>query len=206
MSLFLGKIHYLLYNKIQLNEGLLEEILNLAEAKSIPVEEIKNRIYEKYGYPERGVLEDVISHDNIHGWLQSKIQSVENRTAAIVTELINNYHIEIGEIAEIYFQNGKNVMANIDKKDFSPKELFTLIYEYMLEGMPCDMINKVVCDSENEFSWETTRCIHKEHWDNVSGEVSNFYTLRNSWIKGFLAASGTNYSYIRTDDGYNSIR
>ncbi|AJA46464.1 hypothetical protein CPAST_c03640 [Clostridium pasteurianum DSM 525 = ATCC 6013] len=203
MSAFLGKIHYLLYNKIQLNEDLLEGILNFAEGKNIPVKDIENRVYEEYGYPERRALEEVIDQGNIHGWLQEKIQSVENRTAAIVTELINKYSINIDDISKIYYENGKKIMKSIDTENFLPKDLFDIIFTYMLEGMPCDMINKPIFESENEFSWETTRCIHKQHWDKVKGDVNNFYILRNAWIKGFLDI--TEYSYIRSENGNSKI-
>lgn len=203
MSLFLGKIHYLLYNKIQLNEDLLEGILNFAEEKNIPIEELKSEIYKKYGYPERRALEEVIDQGNIHGWLQEKIQSVEDRTAAIVTELINNHHIKIDEISEIYYDNGKKIMETIAADDFLPKDLFNLIFSYMLEGMPCDMINEVIFETESEFSWKTTRCIHKQHWDKVGGQVNNFYTLRYAWINGLLDT--TEYSYILSQNGNNKI-
>lgn len=203
MSAFLGKIHYLLYNKIQLNEDLLEGILNFAEGKNIPIEEIKAGVYERYGYPERRALEGVIDQGNIHGWLQLKINSVEARTAAIVTELINNRGMDIKDIANIYFENGKNIMDSIGAGDFLPKDLFNLIYSYMLEGMPCDRINEVVSEDENEFLWKTTTCIHKKHWDKINGEVANFHALRDAWINGFL--SSTEYSYVRSEDGNNKI-
>lgn len=203
MSAFLGKIHYLLYNKIQLNEDLLEGILNFAEGKNIPVKDIENKVYEEYGYPERRVLEEVIDQGNIHGWLQGKIQSVEDRTAAIVTELIDKYSINIDDISKIYYENGKKIMKSIDVENFVPKDLFDIIFTYMLEGMPCDMINKPVFESENEFSWETARCIHKQHWDKVHGDINNFYTLRTAWIDGFLCETG--YSYTRNENRNNKI-
>ena len=117
--------------------------------------------------------------------------------------MINNHDIKIDEISEIYYDNGKKIMETISAEDFLPKDLFNLIFSYMLEGMPCDMINEVIFESESEFSWKTTRCIHKQHWDKTGGEVSNFYTLRNAWINGFLDT--TEYSYIRSENGNNKI-
>lgn len=203
MSAFLGKIHYLLYNKIQLNEDLLEDILNFAEGKDILVEEIKAGAYRKYGYPERRALEEVIDQGNIHGWLQMKISSVEVRTAEIVTELVDNRKIDIKDIANIYYENGKKTMGSIDTGNFSPKDLFNLIYSYMLEGMPCDRVSEVVSEDENEFLWNTTTCIHREYWDKVNGKVVNFHVLRDAWINGFL--SNTGYSYVRSEEGNNKI-
>lgn len=206
MSAFLGKIHYWLYNKIQLQEDLIEGILKFAKEKDISVQEIEKEVFEKYGYPERRALETVIDNGNIHGWLQTKIQSVELRTAAIVTELINNHGIKVDEIGKIYFENAKAVMKNIEEKDISPSEMFQLIFEYLLEGMPCDRVNEVISEAEKEFSWKTTVCIHKQYWEEVNGDVSNFYILKNSWINGFLYGAENKYSYIRTDDGINIIR
>jgi len=202
MSAFLGPIHYWLYNKIQLHEDILEEILELAEKKNILTDELKAEAYEKYGYPERNPLEEVINHGNIHGWLQSNIQSVENRTAWIVTGLLKNSDISIDELSKLYYDNGSKKRSEKDG-NFSPLELYTMIFDNMLEGMPCDRVNEPISGSDDEFSWKTTRCLHKEFWDNAGGDVSNYYTLRDLWIKGFI---GDGNVYTRTDEGYNTIR
>jgi hypothetical protein len=180
MSAFLGKIHYWLYNKIQLHEDILEEVIGFAEQRCIPVEAIKAEAEQKYGRPESGPLEDVINHRNIHGWLQSRIQSVENRTAWLVTVLVKEHGVKFDEISDIYSENGRVVMAALGGGEFSPKELYTLIFDNMLEGMPCDRINEPAAESECEFSWNTTRCLHKECWDNAEGEAADFYALRDA--------------------------
>ena len=68
------------------------------------------------------------------------------------------------------------------------------------------VLNEIVQNNENEISWETTTCLHKAHWDEVGGDVNNFYFLRDNWINGLLGASGTNYSYNRTEDKISTIR
>jgi len=175
---------------------------SFALKNNISTGELKAETYEKYGYPERNPLEEVINHGNIHGWLQSNIQSVENRTAWIVTGLLKNPGISIDDLSKLYFDNGSK--KRLEKEgDFTPKELYTMIYDSMLEGMPCDRVNEPVSESEDEFSWKTTRCLHKEFWDNAGGNVANYYILRDSWIKGFM---GNGNIYTRTEDGYNTIR
>jgi hypothetical protein len=203
MSAFLGKIHYWLYDKIQLHEDILEEVIRFAEQRNIPVEALKEEAKQKFGKPERGPLEDVINHGNIHGWLQASIQSVENRTALIVTGLIKEHGLKLDDISDIYRESGRTAMAALGGVDFSPKELYTLIFDNMLEGMPCDRINEPAAESEDEFSWNTTRCLHKDCWDNADGDVANLYTLRDAWIAGFI---GKNNTYTRTGDGMNTIR
>ncbi|HEY5575574.1 MAG TPA: hypothetical protein VIK34_02525 [Clostridiaceae bacterium] len=203
MSAFLGKIHYWLYNKIQLHEDILDEIIGSAGQKNIPVEELKEEASEKFGSPERSQLEDVINHGNIHGWLQSRIQSVENRTAWIVTGMLKDQNMKLQELSHIYRVSGRNAMTAIGNGDYSPMELYVMIFDNMLEGMPCDRVNEPAAESEDEFSWNTTRCLHMECWDNAGGDVSNFYTLRDAWIEGFIGDKNT---YARTGAGLNTLR
>jgi hypothetical protein len=203
MSAFLGKIHYWLYNKIQLHEDILDEIIRSAGQKNITVEELKEEANGKFGSTERGQLEDVINHGNIHGWLQSRIQSVENRTAWIVTGLLKDQSVKLEEISGIYRESGRKAMKATGIGDYAPKELYVMIFDNMLEGMPCDRVNEPAAESEDEFSWNTTRCLHKECWDNAGGDVSNHYTLRDEWIEGFIGEKNT---YSRTANGFNTIR
>ncbi|MDO7205534.1 hypothetical protein Q5M85_16905 [Paraclostridium bifermentans] len=44
MSLFLGKIHYWLFNKILWFEDLESEIINLAEAEGLDIEKLNKQI------------------------------------------------------------------------------------------------------------------------------------------------------------------
>ncbi len=206
MSAFLGKIHYWLYNKVLWHEALLEEIVELAASKSIPIEEVKQPIYDKYGHPDTRLLEEVIDHGNIHGWLQSRIQSVEYRIAAVVTELMNKYDVKIEELIKLYKNNGIKAAKLVQSDITQPQDLFTLVFDFMLAGMPCDRVHETVLDSESEFTWQTTRCLHKAYWDAIDGDINNYYLLQDAWILGFIKEIDESYSFIRSTDGLRSIR
>lgn len=82
MSLFLGKIHYWLFNKIVWFEDLEEEIINLAKKEGLDVEVLSTEINNRYGEKlPKLPLEEMIDTSNIHGWLQDKIHSAEYRLA-----------------------------------------------------------------------------------------------------------------------------
>ena len=49
MSLFLGKIHFWLFNKVLWFEGLEEEIINLAQEEGLDVNTLGKEIKDKYG-------------------------------------------------------------------------------------------------------------------------------------------------------------
>ena len=61
MSLFLGKIHYWLFNKVLWFEGLEEEIINLAQEEGLDVNTLGKEIKDKYGKrTENKNLEEII--------------------------------------------------------------------------------------------------------------------------------------------------
>ncbi|GAA0695356.1 MULTISPECIES: hypothetical protein [Clostridium] len=205
MSAFLGKIHYWLFNKIQLHEKLIEEIVGLSESIGYNSDVIVNESYSKYGMPVEGKLEDEINHSNIHGWLQEKIKSVESRLAYIITELLKNDILKQEEIEDVFYKNAFNTGKELNISEYSPQNVFNLIFDFMLEGMPCDRVNEIVENSDTMIQWKTTREIHKQYWDVVGGDVNEFYSLRDSWIEGFLKGIGSKFKYIRTESGINTI-
>lgn len=203
MSAFLGKIHYWLYNKIQLHEELIDNIALLCSSKGNDISNIVIESIEKFGPRAEGALEEQIDHGNIHGWLQERISSVESRLAYIVTKTIEEDILNKLEIANIFYENGKNTMINNHLSNPSIEEIYNSIYDYMLEGMPCDRVNEVLENNENKIVWNLKNDIHKKYWDAVLGDIKNFNEFRASWIEGFL--SNTNYIYSKLEFGINQI-
>lgn len=205
MSAFLGKIHYWLYNKIQLHEALIDEIAQVSSNKGFNAKELLEKSYLEFGYPVKGNLEDEIEHSNIHGWLQERIISVEQRLAYVITELIKSNTLSKEDIEDIFRKNAQEIMKQIDIHDGAPQDYYTLIFDHMLEGMPCDRVNEIIENNSSKISWKTTMCLHKGYWNEVDGDINNYYFFRDSWINGFLEASGTNYRYNRTEDAVSTI-
>ncbi|QNU67695.1 hypothetical protein EHE19_004280 [Ruminiclostridium herbifermentans] len=204
MSAFLGKIHYWLYDKIKLHEKLIEAIAELVQMKGYNSENLLSESHAKYGFPVTGSLENEIEHSNIHGWLQQRIISVETRLAYVVTDLLRDKILTKEEIAEVFYKNGANVMKQNGNKERTSEEMFKLIFDNMLEGMPCDRVSEVIESSETMIVWKTTIDIHKAYWDKVQGDVKNYYYFRDAWINGFL--SDTGYKYTSTENSINSIQ
>lgn len=199
MSAFLGPIHYWVYNKILVGENIQKEVLEFAKNRGINVNSIKSKAYEKYGEPDYSNLEDVIDEGNIHGWLQGRIDSLEYRLASIVTDILKE-NIKIEEIKEVFKSNGKEVFENIEDKSLSADGLFKVIFDNLVEGMPCDRVNLVEEESDEKVVWITTTCVHKRFWDAVGGDVNNYYILKDGWIEGFVSSSPKNFVYEREDN------
>ena len=199
MSAFLGPIHYWVYNKILVGENIQKEVLEFAKNRGINVDSIKSKAYEKYGEPDYSNLEDVIDEGNIHGWLQGRLDSLEYRLASIVTDILKE-NIKIEEIKEVFKSNGKEVFENIEDKSLSADGLFKVIFDNLVEGMPCDRVNLVEEESDEKVVWITTTCVHKRFWDAVGGDVNNYYILKDGWIEGFVSSSPKNFVYEREDN------
>ncbi|RDY23153.1 hypothetical protein CHF27_009390 [Romboutsia maritimum] len=210
MSLFLGKIHYWLFNKILWFEGLEDEIIKLAENEGLDIEKLSSEINSKYGekLPNKP-LEDMIDTENIHGWLQSKIHSAEGRMAAWTTNILNNNENALVKMGNIYISQGKKAAKEVKGSKViltNSKEIYNSVNDYILDGMPCDRVNEVITLEDDIVEWNTRICVHKEIWDMEKGSVSTFYNLRSLWIKAFVDEVNGDFEYIEMEDGIKTIK
>ena len=200
MSLFLGKIHYWLFNKIRWFENLEENIIDLAKSEGLDAENIRKDIESKYGkkLPNKP-LEELIDTSNIHNWLQGQIHSAERRNAAWTKLLIEANEENFKKLEEIYKEQGivaANEVKDEGKLVDTPNEIFNAMNDYILDGMPCDRVNEVILNEENKITWQVRIDVHKDIWDKVGCDVNYFYNLRNAWIKSFVSNLNSNFRYI----------
>lgn len=210
MSLFLGKIHYWLFNKILWFEKLENEIINLSKKEGFEVEKLSTEIQNKYGekLPNKH-LEELIDTSNIHGWLQNQIHSAERRMASWTKLLIeadeNNYE----KLKELYKAQGIVAAKEIKsegKSPSTPEDLFNCMNDYILDGMPCDRVNEVVSKDEKHIEWTQRVCVHKDIWEEVGCSVDYFYNLRNLWIKSFVKELNDKFEYLIDENDLRVIR
>ena len=200
MSLFLGKIHYWLFNKIVWFENLEEKIIELAKTEGFDVDSLRKDIENKYGekLPNKP-LEELIDTNNIHNWLQSQITSAESRSAYWTKLLIEANEENYKKLEKVYKEQGivaaKEVLQQ-EKSVATPNEIFNAMNDYILDGMPCDRVNEVICKEENKITWIARIDVHKEIWDSIGCNVDYFYNLRNAWIETFVSNLNSKFKYI----------
>ncbi|WP_294389844.1 hypothetical protein [uncultured Clostridium sp.] len=209
MSLFLGKIHYWLFNKVLWFEGLEGEIIKLAKDKGIDVEKLEAEINSKYGAktPNKN-LEDMIDTSNIHGWLQEKIHSAEGRMASWTKVILENNEDYILDMRKVYEKQGVSAAneAKESLENINAETIFNSMNDYILDGMPCDRVNEVIDSSEESIMWKRRVCVHKDIWENEGISVDVFYELREHWINAFVNTMNNNYEYCKLEDSIQSIR
>lgn len=206
MSLFLGKIHYWLFQKVLWFENLEGEMVAWAKVKELPVEEWMKEIYGKYGAPTAiRPLEELIDTSNIHGWLQDRIHKAEGRHAAWVTRIVNankNYKQDLMQLSE---EQGAAAAGQYEGNISRPEDAYTALNEFILEGMPCDRVDAVISNTSDEYVWHTTQCLHKTYWDTERGDVQNFHDLREAWIKAFIHGLHPGFRYEQSEHDVHRI-
>lgn len=187
MSAFLGPIHHWLYNKVLWHEALLEDIYEIIRSEGHDPDVIRHYTESLYGMPETNPLENIIDGSNIHGWLQTKIHSLEHRMAYAITKGIEKGYLNIEALKVLYRENGSKAKVTLGTTFETPDQAFKAIYDFMLEGMPCDRVNQPISNDEDGFVWQKRLCIHTDFWDAVEGDINIFNTLRLEWIDAFVS-------------------
>ncbi|WP_252224403.1 MULTISPECIES: hypothetical protein [unclassified Clostridium] len=210
MSLFLGKIHFWLFNKILWFEGLENEIIDVAKSEGLDILNLQKEIEDKYGtkLPNKP-LDEIIDTSNIHGWLQERIYSSEGRIAAWTTVIIDNKREAKTKLEEVYINQGIIAAKEVKEESIrldSAENIFNKVNDYILDGMPCDRVNEIINSNENYVEWTRRICVHKEIWDKESGDVEYFYFLRSLWIKAFVNEINNEFDYLEENNGVKSIR
>ncbi len=188
MSAFLGPIHYWLYNKIQLQEEFIQDILETSANHSWDTT-LEEEMDAACGQAERRPLEEIIDQGNIHGWLQYHIGISEARLAYAVTRLLKE---------ESRLSILKETAKSFGQKHSIPAgtgadEALKILNDSLLDGMPCDRVNEPMEQSKEKAVWRQTQCVHQDYWEEIKGDISVYYDLREQIIKGMLINSGLTF-------------
>jgi hypothetical protein len=197
MSAFLGPIHYWLYNKIRLQQTIVDELCLLGDNYHM---NLGAETVNRYGEFENKPLEEMIDQGNIHGWLQQRVTQVEYKYAFVVTELMKKLPDALHTLKSHLYRLGSQQAKQLrqGKEQIKAGELFQLITDQLLDGMPCDHANRLVSKSDTEAVWTRNLCVHSPYWEEIKGDISVYYELREAWLTGFLKEYG--YSLEKLED------
>ena len=192
MSAFLGPIHFWLYNKIQFQESLIDELIRYASSQGWS----DGDLADKYGSKDRRKLDEVIDESNIHGWLQSRIHDAEGRYAALVLDVAGNQEDRLTALKKAAYDFGSSQHLSAA----TAPEAFHRLDDLLLDGMPCDQVNRVRESDDNRIAWDRTMDLHSEFWQ---GHGDCYYALRQALVDGLLSA--TDYAFTSPAEGQYEI-
>ena len=190
MSAFLGPIHFWLYNKIQFQENLIDELVAYVTAKGW-----SDKV-DQYVSTDRRKLDEVIDEANIHGWLQSRIHDAEGRYAALVLDAAGDDAEKFDAVKEA----ARDFGAKQGLQAATAPEAFHRLDDLLLDGMPCDQVNRVRESDDARIAWDRTMDLHSEFWQ---GHGDRYYALRQALVDGLLSA--TDYALESPAEGQYEI-
>jgi hypothetical protein len=207
MSAFLGHIHHWLYAKI--NRVVEREQLIYQKAEELcggTAEELRSQVWQIYGEPlVDAKLEDVIDHNNIHGWLQRQVTIAETREGAFIKELLDACgDTARGIVKDVYAEHGKlcgEYAKGQGKYDGSTASgIYQALNDYRLNGMPCDEGDLVTADEPNRILWEGAVCLQERNWAKAGVDKKFMKELYQQWIAAFVTAVNPAFAYSQTAD------
>ena len=190
MSAFLGPIHFWLYNKIQFQENLIDELVAYVTAKGW-----SDKV-DQYVSTDRRKLDEVIDEANIHGWLQSRIHDAEGRYAALVLDAAGDDAEKFDALKEA----ARDFGAKQGLQAATAPEAFHRLDDLLLDGMPCDQVNRVRESDDARIARDRTMDLHSEFWQ---GHGDRYYALRQALVDGLLSA--TDYALESPAEGQYEI-
>lgn len=213
MSAFLGHIHYWLYHKIQRVAEREQLIYQKAEELcGATAEELQSQVWQIYGEPLLDTkLEDLIDHNNIHGWLQRQITISETREAAFIKELIETCGSTAhGIVLAAFNEHGKlcGTHAKAEGKyDAQTAEgVYQASNDYLLNGMPCDQGDAVTVNEADKVIWEGESCLQERNWVKAGVDKILMKECYQNWFAGFVKAFNPTFTYSQTADVLNGDR
>ena len=195
MSAFLGPIHYWLYHKIQLQEELIDSILETAGQEgwdTLSAEKLNTAC----GAADMRPLEDIIDQGNIHGWLHQRIGTSETRLAYLVAALLKADTSRLGALKQSVYRFGERHAL---ESDTDANTAYKILEDTLLNGMPCDHVNRILEQGDDRVVWQQTKCVHREYWDRVGGDIAVYNTLRARIIEGMLSHSALRFQALEND-------
>lgn len=192
MSLFLGYIHYMMFDKIKFQENLIEKLTELSKDSS----PLKVHL-DALGTIPQGDLQEIIDPGNIHGWLQDKVNLSEKRLAFVCQELMRESEELEEKILDIAYKEGQ-------RENFSgtAEEAYTWMTNHFLDGMPCDSSIMPLSMEQDHIIFQVIQDLHQMYWEQE--KTSFYWHIRSSYMNGLLEK--TNYQWIEKPQKIYEIR
>lgn len=194
MSMFLGPIHYMMFNKIKIAAGRVQAVTEFFTNKfpEETAEIIKDAIPEgPVAFGEKP-LDELLGDAPIHQFLQSLIDRVETSEATLVTALLYRFP-DNGKklLAEAFRNHGKETAQKAMDKNGAPSDdlngATNLLSQSYLEGMPCDPAGSY-SNSDGVLEVTHSDCLHAPKWESVGAPKDLMCELLDEWVTGFAKA------------------
>jgi len=190
MSMFLGPIHYMMFNKIKIAAGRAAAVISAFE-KKYPAETgetVQAALPDGVVDFSGAVLDEILGDKPIHGFLQSLIDRVETSEASLVTALLYRFPDDAKELLTDAFRSHGAETASAVQAESAGQSVENMLMQHYLEGMPCDPGGSYQTDGNGSITVEHSDCLHKHKWESAGAPFETMCELLDAWVEGFAAA------------------
>lgn len=211
MSAFLGHIHYWLYKKIQL---LVERENLILEKTRRVVDDLADELHEisidTYGAPIDAAtpLEDIIDHNNIHGWLSGQINVASVREAAFIKDMLDTNSgddavLVVAAILDAFAVQGKacGTVAKESLEDVNAPSIYNALQNFYVNGMPCDGGDQIIEDTADTFTWVGDHKLQSPYWRTAGVDPQFMQLAYQTWFEAFVKEIAPGFELLTADDG-----
>ncbi len=174
MSLFLGPIHYIVFEKIHLNERITEKIVEICGC-GCDLDSFAPSV-------EKGELSELIGDSMIHPWLAERVERAEIRQDRVIDKCFSEGVNK--EILDAVYLIGKEVGDKIDSNQ-NLIEAFNRVRFNTLDGMPCDNGLVIIENTQDSIIWEINMELHSPYMEK-EGSKEAFLDIRYALVRGLL--------------------
>lgn len=178
----LAPIHFVQYQRIHLQEQIESYLADIFQLNLKLVD-----LQSLYGVQSSDApLAEQIDHDNIHGWLEGHLVANEKRLSELIAEILT--HNTLIELQTAYEEFGKKLGISIGETVSAEngQELYQLLQSILLDGMPCDKVNRLIDASEHHLVFSSAKDPHATYFENAGLPSELFHDLRKCFLTGLL--------------------
>lgn len=209
MSLFLGPIHHWMFNKILILESRAFSLATAMEGAGVENAAVAKAVCD-YGEKLAGRdLAEMLGDNSIHQFLYGLIAKVQIFEAGLVDLAKDRFDLALKTAESHGRETALKAMKVSGAKTDSLEDIYRLIHDNQLEGMPCDPGAEIAASPPGKLGYFHSTCNHIQNWEYTGVDIKRMCVITNAWIRGFIAGVSSRASYEVKEtlaDGANSCK
>ncbi len=195
MSLFLGPIHHWMFNKILILESRAFSIASAMEGAGVESAAVGKAVSD-YGEKLAGRdLGEMLGDNSIHQFLYGLIAKIQIFEASLVDLAKDSWDLVLKTAESHGRQTAVNAVRVSGARTDSLEDIYRLIHDNQLEGMPCDPGAETAVLTPGKLGYFHSTCNHIPNWEYTGVDIKRMCAITNAWIKGFIAGVNGKASY-----------